>query len=673
MKRPTMLLAALLADASLLCGVSTTKDVETIRHRISKEGYSFCTMTLPILSDFLERGIEEGRLGVELGFSFKFQRNRRLPRFMGGFFARVFDDNGYLLKAPDPDAILAIRQISRSFKKIFEVCDPARSKAAAFRYLSIEEELKTHVDTTTKPDPVLDRTSILLGRWFVERFLEKAHEARISEIPSPKEDGPANTASWEADNELSSGFTFSGGSRLRHQHGSSFQNRWRQPPTLEVRHGPGATGDRRTANSRLTIREWPLRAMDLFPLADYGIPNWGCQSDLGLVQELDGTMERPVRVVFVPKTALTPRVIAVEPSVMQYLQQGVMHWMVHDLERGPLTKGHINFSDQTVNQQLAYSNSITKLSATVDLKDASDRVHFKLAERILRYTPYWPYLEVTRSRCATLPDGTTLELSKFASMGSATCFPVEAYVFYALVISAIHVHQKQVPTERSMRTFSRGVYVYGDDIVVPTPYVDFVCEYLEGFGLRVNRNKTFSRSHFRESCGADFYFGHAVKPVYFRQHLPSPRERWTPKQRLAWVAASNQLYMAGWWQSSQVIRDWLENEVGNIPRVPTKVAYALGSLDSSVLASDNPNGLAFASVVFATNLRWHENHQGFGWRILDYKLRNQEDPVETYSAALYKGLKNIGQDHAVDFCSSKKRDGFTLKRRWVGFYPDMLD
>lgn len=619
MNRPTMLLTALLADAGRAVGVSTARDVQTIEHRIKHEGFSFLTITLPVLSDYLERGLETGYLSYDLGRYFRFQSHRSLPRFLGGFFRYVFNDAGIVLANPDPNAILAIRQVSRCFKKIFEVCDDEKTLAAARRYITIEEELEAHDVSVHRCDPILDQTASILGR-------------NLSETPTREE--------------------------------------------LVCRHGPGATADRRTPNGRLQISTWPLRAVSLFPIEDHAIPNWGCHDDLRDVQLLVEGDEPPVRVVFVPKTALTPRVIAIEPSHMQYMQQAIMGYMVKKLESVAPFRGHINFSDQSINQQLARRGSMSRWLATIDMKDASDRVHKDLAKRILGKTALWPYLEACRSRTATLPDvlpedERKLHLRKFASQGSATCFPVEAYVFFCLIISAVHVHRNTMPTWDSVRSIAKDVWVYGDDIVVPSPLVDVVCAYLESFGLKVNRTKSFSKSHFRESCGADYYNGTSVKPVYFRQRLPGANDRWTPKQLMAWTSTSNQLYMSGYWESSQIIRDWITNEVGPIPRMRRNASIDNGNpfrVRPKVKSGyDDPSGLVFVSVVYDTRLRWSDDYQSLGWKVRDYAMKRVSDPVPTYSAGLFKGLKNIGLEHSTDFMFSTKRDGFTPKHRWVSF------
>lgn len=624
MKRPTMLLTSLLLDAGLQVGLSTARDAEEIRHRLKHEGLPFAAITLPILSDFLERGLESGRLAPELGRSFRFQNRRRLPQFLGGFFRRVFDDNGYLLADPDADSILAIRQVSRAYKKVFEVCDESRLAPAIQRYATTEEELKAYDGVLERPDPILDRTSQLL--W----------HGLLNHRPAPEE--------------------------------------------LHSRHGPGATMERLSVNERYTIKQWPNRFGGFFPLDVHAIPSYGHYEDLGAVDLLDEGDEPPVRVVFVPKTALTPRVIAVEPAHMQYVQQGVMAFLVKKLESDPITKGHINFTRQDINQRLARVSSKNRLFATIDLKDASDRVHKDLAQRILRYAGVWEYLDTSRTRSALLPNGTTVQLRKFASMGSATCFPVEAMVFFTLIVSAMHVHFGQVPTHESVRRFAKRVYVYGDDIIVPTYYVDIVCAYLESYGLLVNRHKTFAVSHFRESCGADYFRGQTVKPVYFRQHIPVDHTAWTPSTLLAWTSTSNQLYLAGYWKTSQLIRDWIEERVGVVPRCAVKVGKSRARLDPSVyLGSDTaddssttvlrhePRSLMFSSVVFNTGLSWSARYQSLGWSYTGYKNPRVRDEVQTMSGALFKAFRNIGLDHSTDFLSSNKRGVLKPKRQWASF------
>jgi hypothetical protein len=90
MKRPTMLVKAILADARLDLDLSVERDAHTIARRCEHEGVSFLTLTLPTLSDALERGIESGTFTCPTSFS----RHGSLPRLLSGFFKRVFTIDG---------------------------------------------------------------------------------------------------------------------------------------------------------------------------------------------------------------------------------------------------------------------------------------------------------------------------------------------------------------------------------------------------------------------------------------------------------------------------------------------------------------------------------------------------------------------------------------------------
>lgn len=592
MKRPTILLEAMLIEDGIALGVPTARDVLTLRHRVKHEGLSFITITLPTLSDFLEQGLESGRLALELSRSFRFCTNRRLPRFLGGFFSLVFDDDGYLKHNASIDAIKCIRQISRSFKKLFLVCDEARSKAASQRYVQIEKELSDDYERIVRIDPYLDDTCALIGKYF---------------CIMPEEE------------------------------------------TERPNHGPGVTADSLSPNGRWSIRNWNVRSESAFPLDWYGIPNWNHTADLEEVRIRGLSDELPVKVIFVPKTSTTPRVIAAEPSHMMYMQQFMMRTVTTAISKNPLTRKSVNFRNQGFNQDAAKKASIDRASATIDMKDASDRVHYELAHRVFRYTPWWHQLDAARSRSALLPDGTRIELSKFASQGAATCFPVEAYVFYCLIIAAIHIHLRRQPTFDSVRALSNRVLVYGDDIVIPSKYVGCVCSYLESYGLVVNRHKSFSVSHFRESCGADYYKGISVKPIYFRQLIPESKRDWTPKQISAAVSTSNQLYEAGYWKTSQLLRTWVERVVGPVPRAMTT----------------DLSGIMFRSYCFNTKLRWSKDYQRFGWKVRNFFPKKVADPVVTMSGALLKALPNIGAETGADYESSTRRGVLTLKHQWI--------
>jgi hypothetical protein len=515
-KRPTMLVKAVLRQLSMDLDLSVERDLQRVADRCEHEGLSFLTITLPQLSDALERGLEAGTFTCPSNFA----RHGSLPRFMGGFFKRVFNKDGRLLDEPCPYTIAGIRQVCRFFKKLKLECSPKRNAEAVRHFVEIESELRRMTPQIERKDQVLDKISGIL--W-------------SQVFPEP-----------------------------------DYLN-------FVCHHGPGVTADRYRANARYRIRSWNQRSEYTFPSDLHCFPNYGVAAEVGDKREgtVDGSGisylelrdEIAVRVVFVPKTQTTPRVIAIEPSHMQYMQQPIKDWCYEAVQSHSLTRNSIRFSDQSRNQRLAYRASKDRRLATLDLKDASDRVHLHLVQRIFKNSGLLEYLEDARSLHATLPTGADIILFKYASMGSALCFPVEAMVFYTLIQSIMHTLDGVRPSSRSIKAYSQKIDIYGDDIIVPVEYADAVVSYLESYALKVNINKSFKASAFRESCGADFYAGVPVNPVYARMVPHDDSRRWDAQTVMSWNATADLFYQRGQWLICQEIRDVLRKVVKRtIPR-----------------------------------------------------------------------------------------------------------
>ncbi len=560
MKRPTMLVEAILHQAEMDLDLSVERDIETLRCRCEHEGLSFLTIILPKLSDALEQGLESGLLTCPTNFSC----HGRLPRFLGGFFRRVFTLDGRLREDACADTIYFIRQICRFFKKLKKECASRFNDLAIQQFLSVEGELRRMTPQVLRKDDILDKISALI--W--------------------------SQVFPEIDNV-----------------------------DLVCHHGPGVTADRLLSNERHEIRRWNQRSELLFPSDLHCYPNFGlaCSVDstgkefaASKLEYLDLNQEDGVRVVFVPKTQTTPRVIAIEPSHMQYMQQSVKDYVYKALETNSLTNKSIRFTRQDVNQRLAYSSSIDKRLATLDLKDASDRVHLELVQRIFKNSGLLEYLEDARSLHATLPNGVNIVLTKYASMGSALCFPVEAMVFYTLVQCAMHQLDGRRPSTSSIREYSRKIDIYGDDIIVPVEYADVVVRNLEQYALKVNVNKSFKEGNFRESCGADFYKGTPVNPVYARMEPHDNARDWEPSHVMSWVATANLFYMRGKWIVAQAIRDM----VCSVTRTTIPITNKIGS------------GLFFYSFTQCRDLRWNGNLHCWEQKRIHYYPSKKKDSID---------------------------------------------
>jgi hypothetical protein len=364
---------------------------------------------------------------------------------------------------------------------------------------------------------------------------------------------------------------------------------------LVPKHGPGATAEGISGNQKYRWQYWYDRLEPYFPLLGAGYPmGAGPESEeLEMVSIVSMGQELPVKVTPVPKTLKGPRIIAIEPCCMQFAQQGIRNWLYAKIESHWMTKGHVNFRDQSINQELALDASSTGQFATIDLSDASDRVPRELAlEMFSSHPDLQAAVDACRSDSAVLPDGRIVSpLRKFASMGSALCFPVEAMYFYTICVVALLKEQNLPATPRNVYNVSRGVYVYGDDIIVPSTNATTVLDHLQKYNCKVNSNKTFTSGSFRESCGIDAYAGVSVTPTYLRHMRPENRRQ--SREIVSWVATSNLFYKRGYWRTTSFMRKCIDKLVGRLPYV-----------------SDTSPALGYTSYLgYRSANRWNDNLQ----------------------------------------------------------------
>jgi len=507
-KSPMPLLQCVLDDLSTLCCTSTIRDLKTITERFEHEGLSFLTITLPSFGSDTQKCLDQGFVGHDqfLGFS----RTGGLPRFLGGFLDRVFDrETGVLLSEPSVAHIHAIRQITLMFAKINLPCTPARERRAIRSYIECEQDVRNN-DARIKGEP--ERAS---------RFL------RMS------------TLLW--------GDLLSSLDHLVFEQGAE---------AIIPKHGPGATADRLRGNSKWEQSEWTERLEQVFPHGIHLASSWRYFQDLSHVRILEPGAERPVRVITVPKTLKTPRIIAVEPTCMQYVQQGLLDAFWKAVEADDIASGLIGWATQVPNQHLACEGSRNGTLATLDLREASDRVSNQHVRALLERHPHIRgAVDSCRSRKADVPGHGGLRLAKFASMGSALTFPIEAMVFATIIFMAIEKELNTSISRGKIKKFLGQVRVYGDDIIVPSRFVHAVTTELEAFGLLVNADKSFWSGKFRESCGKEYYDGHDVSVVKMRSMLPA--DRTNVQEIVSTVSFRNQLYFAGLWKTARYLDDIL--------------------------------------------------------------------------------------------------------------------
>jgi len=391
MKSHMLLLQVVLDDLGTRCCTSTSRDFNTITARVEHEGLSFLTITLPQFGKDFERCLDQGAVLSSSFPSFAGGKHGCLPKLFRGFTELVFDSmSGVLLDDPSIDAIFAVRQACLMFGKLNLPCSDARVAAAIDKFVECERDVRSNDFKMRGSD------------------LSLFHTLAVTHL---------GDVMAKVDREI--------------YHGR-----------IIPRHGPGSTADSLVANQKYNQLEWTSRLEHLFPHGEFLCSNWGQVNpevvDPLEVRFLEPDAERPVRVVTVPKTLKTPRIIAIEPTCMQYVQQGIMEVLVSAIENHPVIKSFIGFSDQKSNQLMAQRGSLDGSLATLDLSEASDRVSNQLVKVLADSFPHFGAgLDATRSRRADVPGYGVMRLSKFASMGSALCFPIEAMVFFITVLVGI--------------------------------------------------------------------------------------------------------------------------------------------------------------------------------------------------------------------------------------------
>jgi hypothetical protein len=501
-------------DFAARCCTSATMDIKTVQGRVLHEGDSFLTITLPSFAKDFQKCLSLGKVERHHFASFGRKRNGGLPRFLGGFLSLVFDPvSGKLLDSPDIDAILAVRQLTLLFSKYSLECSKERTEEAMLGY--VQCELDVRANDASRSDSLYRDFEATSKALFARAFAEVDRKVYYSEY------SPA--------------------------------------------HGPGAVADHLRGNGKYELRTWTSRLEEVFPSGENLLPNWRYYDQLEAVDIREPGSEIPVKVISVPKTMKTPRIIGIEPACMQYMQQALLPLFLDALGKDHFLKHAIGFDDQSPNQRMALEGSLTGELATLDLSEASDRVSNQLVRRMFAPHPHLHRgVDACRSRSADVPGHGKLRVAKFASMGSALTFPVEAMVFLTIVLDAISQELNE-PVARTCRLMRGRVRIYGDDIIVPTEHVPAVIGRLEAFGLLVNRSKSFWTGKFRESCGKEYYDGHDVSVV--RSRRPFPASRQCVPEVVSLVSLRNQLYFAGCWGTVKRLDSEIRKLIKHFPTV----------------------------------------------------------------------------------------------------------
>lgn len=539
------ILLAALDDVATHLSYQTTdrwNDGRVIVRRTTAEGIGFVTNSLPSLGKALDSALSSDAL-FECPTGFKCRRDSRLPVFLGSLFEQVFDEFGIQRSDASESAVSCLRQILYLFYKLELPSSQSQIDETIQRFKQNEAELQHQVG----PDLVSAQEA--LAEWKVNPFLP------VLLVPSQIDLSILALARRLVCAVLA----------------------YSDPKDEKFRpkHGPGAVATGEKDEEKMIFKRYFPRLAEEFPYEIYFFYNLTHLCDeLHCYLSLDESQEPTAKVVLVPKDSRGPRLISCEPLEIQWVQQMLMANMVQTIESHPVTSGYVNFTDQGVNRRLALRGSTRDSNhlVTLDMKDASDRVHSHLV-RILFPETWVKALMASRSTATRLPNGEVVQLEKFAPMGSATCFPTEALIFWALsTATVIDNILSEHPIEGAWKgvtnvlklsqllallrpgtmhaDLERSVYVYGDDIILHRKDYPAVERTFNSVGLRLNKNKCCVGATFRESCGCDAYKGVDVTPLRMKatwSHRP------TPKQIVSLVAFQHALVERAWYTTAIVL------------------------------------------------------------------------------------------------------------------------
>ncbi len=516
MKSLVTLLASIVTECGDICSVDTTLDLKTIERRFENEGQRFLTVILPRFEKGLLVALSRESATPDLFPDFG--SRQKLPVFLGSFMELIFDRaTGAMLNSPSEEAVRCLRQICVLFKKIEIECTDEITDSAFSKYVETDKELSSVNAFLSSygfkgSDPL--RSSI------VDSFLRISHLC-FSHV-------------WYGVDQAVSSLS------------------------IVPKHGPGATADKKVANAKFVFDTWSELAEGVFPYWWYCTTRGYSLNDFDQVNFLPPGCEYPSRVIAVPKTQETPRIIAVEPTYVQYLQQGLASAINREIDRSFLYD-FISTEYQEPNQHLAYVGSLDGSLATLDLSEASDRIPWSLVwGMIYDYPDLSDAVWVTRTERAHVPGHGVITLNKYASMGSALCFPIETMVFFAIALVGIeNAYGTKFKSWKDIMSLKDQVRIYGDDIIVPADTATYVRDALEALGSKVNSHKSFWTGKFRESCGKEYFNGHDVSVVKCRRELPSSRKH--VSEIVSLVSFRNQLYKAGYWKTVRELDLFIED------------------------------------------------------------------------------------------------------------------
>lgn len=497
------------------------KDQMKLDRAVKQRGiHTFC-VDLPALGKHLDRSLSLGQyIPPGIFLSRKISKGVELPRFLGALYLLVFDHSGKLKEDYDVAAIFFLRQILYAAKKAKLQCSEENVRTEVQQFFLADSRLPTPERFWASESPDTKEIESTYAGFSKSSLYNQRVQDMDPNLRTQLSDLLVNL-------DLVSGLMIS-------SLGAYEYADWR------FRHGPGAIAQQAGPVNKYDWFNWSERLEHAFPLADCGYHSyafWAADDEKDVI----GSEEPYSRLIAVRKTFTKPRLIACEPSEHQWCQQNIWHYLCERSRKTWISK-FVRFNDQTLNQELCRSGSMSGRLFTADLSAASDSVTCHAVGQLFRRNPKLLLaLQATRTRfiyqdlVQSVPN--LVELRKFSTMGSACTFPVETLLFLCVTLAAVLTVRRKRVTLETIESLQGEVAIFGDDIIGPEDSRELLFSALEILDFEVNIHKSFWIGKFRESCGVDSFDGHVLTPAFWKQ-LSSRK----PESIASTVAVANNFY-----------------------------------------------------------------------------------------------------------------------------------
>lgn len=380
----------------------------------------------------------------------------------------------------------------------------------------------------------------------------------------------------------------------------------------------------------------------------YGLTEmWPVSDDLPVSPGCD---RWEVVIDFVSKTWKVDRVIGKQLVVPLAYQTGTGDWLASKASQCGL---HISTAQELHKDIARMSSLLDDHLMTLDQSNASDNIVYCLVKYLVP-TVLYDWLWAITPRDIIIDDVVIPSVDMMATAGNGYIFPLQTLIFWAIAKATC----KECGVEGE-------VYSYGDDLIAPKAIASQLEQVFNLLGLQVNKDKTFTHGHFRESCGGDYFLGSNVRPFYVKT-IPTTTSEWIRCiNGVRRVGSDNNL---GYWRTNNFKRFWYWC-IAHIPRAERLFApihygdTAIGTCRESLykLSYNRTYTINGRKCKYPNDGLHSSGHPYSGWYIETYALKSTNSGVSF--GETINGLK-AGLISRLVSLDSAKGSGLRTRLDW---------